>query len=146
MAMTERPDLFRAAVPRVGLVNPEREMLVGVSGPANRTEFGDPTTADGFKDLLAMDAYQHVRQGTAYPGILLTTGMNDPRVDTWAPAKMAARLQAASSSGRPVLLRVDFEAGHGIGSSVSQEESELADRFAFLFWQFGVVGFQPVGP
>jgi len=65
--VTERPDLFRAAVPRVGTLNPLREMLVGVSGPANRPEFGDPTTPQGAKDLLAMDTYQHVKPGTAYP-------------------------------------------------------------------------------
>ncbi|HTR19428.1 MAG TPA: prolyl oligopeptidase family serine peptidase [Gemmatimonadales bacterium] len=145
MAVVERPDLFRIAVPRVGETNPSRGMLVGVSGPANRPEFGDPTTPDGLKNLLAMDAYQHVQAGTAYPAMLLTAGMNDPRVDTWAPAKMTAKLQAATTSSRPILLRVDFEAGHGMGSTVSQGEAELADIMAFLFWQFGVAGFQPSG-
>jgi prolyl oligopeptidase len=146
MAVDERPDLFRAAVPRVGETNPVRAMLVGVSGPANRPEFGDPTTREGARELLAMDAYQHVRSGTAYPAMLLTAGMNDPRVDTWAPAKMSARLQAATSSGRPVLLRVELEGGHGIGSTYSQAEAETADLYAFLLWQFGVDGFQPPAP
>jgi prolyl oligopeptidase len=146
MAVDTRPDLFRAAVPRVGETNPLRAMLVGEGGPANRPEFGDPTTREGFRDLLAMDAYQHVRQGTAYPAMLITAGMNDPRVDTWTPAKYAARLQAATSSGRPVLLRVEFEGGHGIGSTYSQAEAETADIFAFLFWQLGVPGFQPAAP
>lgn len=63
--------------------------------------------------------------------MLLTAGMNDPRVDTWAPAKMAARLQAATASGRPVLLRVEFEAGHGFGSTVSQRDTEFGDMMAF---------------
>lgn len=143
MAVNERPDLFQAAVARVGAMNPVREMLVGVGGPSNRPEFGDPTTPSGFRDLLAMDPYLNVRQGTRYPAMLLTTGMNDPRVDPWAPAKMAARLQAATSSGRPVLLRVDFEVGHGIGSAVSLREAELTDIFAFLLWQFEVAEFQP---
>ncbi len=146
MALTERPDLFRAAVPRVGTLNPLREMLVGVSGPANRPEFGDPTTPRGAKDLLAMDTYHHVKPGTAYPALLFTSGMNDPRVDTWIPAKTAARFQAASTSGRPVLLRVEFQAGHGLGSSTSQREAELADAWSFLLWQFGVAGFQPAVP
>ena len=146
MAVDERPDLFRAAVPRVGATNPERDMLVGVSGPANRPEFGDPTTREGFRALLAMDAYLHVRDGTAYPAMLLTAGMNDPRVDTWIPAKFAARLQAATSSGRPVLLRVEMQGGHGIGSTYSQEEVETTDTYAFLLWQLGVEGFQPPAP
>ncbi len=146
MAVDERPDLFGAAVPLVGATNPLRDMLVGEGGPANRPEFGDPTTPNGFRALLAMDAYQHVRTGTAYPAMLVTTGMNDPRVDTWEPAKTAARFQAATSSGRPVLLRVDFDAGHGVGSSVSQQNAQMADVMSFLFWQFGVAEFQPASP
>jgi prolyl oligopeptidase len=146
MAVAERPDLFRAAVPRVGETNPLRGMLVGVSGPANRPEFGDPTTREGFRELLAMDPYHHVRPGTAYPAMLLTAGMNDPRVDTWVPAKMAARLQAATASGRPVLLRVELEGGHGIGSTYSQAEAETTDMYAFLLWQLGAEGFQPTAP
>jgi len=146
MAVNERPDLFRAAVPRVGTLNPLREMLVGVSGPANRPEFGDPTTAEGARDLLAMDTYQHVKPGTVYPALLFTSGMNDPRVDAWIPAKTAARFQAATTSGKPVLLRVEFEAGHGFGTSVSQREAELADTWSFLLWQFGVPKFQPAVP
>ncbi len=144
MAVTERPELFGAALPRVGTLNPLREMLVGVSGPANRPEFGDPTTAQGARDLLAMDTYQHVKAGTAYPAMLFTSGFNDPRVDTWIPAKTAARFQAATTSGKPVLLRVEFDAGHGFGSSMSQREAELADEWSFLLWQFGVPKFQPV--
>ena len=143
MAVTERPELFRVALPRVGAVNALRAMEVGAGGPANRPEFGDPTTADGARDLLAMDAYHHIRSGTAYPAMLVTTGMNDPRVDTWEPAKFAARVQAATSSGRPVLLRVEFEGGHGFGSTKTQVEAEQADRYSFLLWQFGVRGFQP---
>jgi len=143
MAVDERPDLFRAAVPRVGATNSLRTMLVGEGGPANRPEFGDPTTREGFHELVAMDAYLHVRDGTPYPAMLLTAGMNDPRVDTWTPAKFAARLQAATSSGRPVLLRVEMEGGHGIGSTYSQAENETTDTYAFLLWQLGVEGFQP---
>ncbi|HWC73278.1 MAG TPA: prolyl oligopeptidase family serine peptidase [Gemmatimonadales bacterium] len=146
MAVTERPDLFGAAIPRVGTLNPLREMLVGVSGPANRPEFGDPTTAEGARELLAMDTYQHVKPGTAYPAMLFTSGFNDPRVDTWIPAKTAARFQAATTSKKPVLLRVEFDAGHGFGSSMSQRENEFADIWSFLLWQFGAPKFQPAVP
>ena len=75
--------------------------------------------------------------------MIVVTGINDPRVDAWQAAKMAARLQAASTSGKPVLLRVDFDAGHGFGSTKKQRNEELADALAFLFWQFGVKGFVP---
>jgi prolyl oligopeptidase len=66
---------------------------------------------------------------------MLTTGINDPRVEPWMSGKMAARLQAASSSGKPILLRIDFDAGHGIGSTKKQRNEELADVYAFLFQQ-----------
>jgi prolyl oligopeptidase len=91
-----------------------------------------------------MSSYHHVKEGTAYPAVLLTTGINDPRVDSWQAAKMAARLQAATSSGKPILLRVDYDAGHGMGSTKSQNDQELADVYAFLLWQFGEPDFQPI--
>ena len=90
-----------------------------------------------------MDAFQHVRDHVAYPAVLLTGGADDPRVTVWEPAKMAARLQAATSSGRPVLLRIEFDAGHGIGSTRDQRDQETADEQAFLLWQMGEPGFQP---
>ena len=73
--------------------------------------------------------------GTPYPAVLLSTGVTDPRVAPFHPAKMAARLQAATSSGRPVLLRVDFDAGHGMGSTRAQQDAEAADTYAFILWQ-----------
>jgi prolyl oligopeptidase len=90
-----------------------------------------------------MSAYHHVKDGTRYPAVIVVTGINDPRVAPWEPAKMAARLQAATSSGKPVLLRVDYEAGHGWGSTRTQTEELLADEWSFLLWQFGVRDFQP---
>jgi prolyl oligopeptidase len=78
-----------------------------------------------------------VKDGTSYPAVLLETGINDPRVSPWESAKYAARLQAATSSGKPILLRVDFDAGHGFGSTKAQAEDELADEWTFMLWQFG---------
>jgi prolyl oligopeptidase len=101
------------------------------------------STADGFKGLWEMDSYQHVVDGTKYPSVILTTGMTDPRVDPWQAGKMSARLQKATSSGKPVLLRIDFEAGHGIGSTRAQRDEEFGDLFAFILWQTGAPGFQP---
>ncbi len=93
-----------------------------------------------------MSAYHHVKDGTPYPAVLVTTGFNDPRVVAWQPGKMAARLQAATSSNKPVLLRVDYDAGHGVGSTKTQHELEVADEFSFLLWQMGVPEFQPLAP
>lgn len=67
--------------------------------------------------------------------MLLATGITDPRVSSWQATKLAARLQAASSSHKPILLRVDYGAGHGWGSTKSKESDELADEYAFLLWQ-----------
>src|SRR3984957_2083518 len=134
-AITQRPDLFGAALIRVGDSDSLRSELMA-SGPANIPEFGTVKEPDGFKALYAMDAYQHVKPNTKYPAVLLTTGANDPRVAPWQAAKMAARLQASTTSGKPVLLRVDYDAGHGMGSTKTQRDEERADEIAFLFWQF----------
>jgi prolyl oligopeptidase len=141
-ALTQRPDLFRVVLDEVGVSNALRSEFTE-NGPPNIPEFGSVTTPEGFKALYAMDATQHVKPGVAYPAVMLTTGINDPRVPSFESAKMAAHLQAATSSGRPVLLRVDYDAGHGIGSTKAQRDHLLADKFAFMFWQFGMPGFQP---
>jgi prolyl oligopeptidase len=141
-AVTQRPDLFAAALIRVGDSDSLRSELMA-SGPANIPEFGTVKEPDGFKGLYAMDAYQHVKPDTAYPAVLLTTGANDPRVAPWQAAKMTARLQASTNSNKPVLLRVDYDAGHGLGSTKSQRDVELADEVSFLLWQFGLPDFQP---
>jgi prolyl oligopeptidase len=143
-AITQGPDLFAAALIRVGDSDALRSETMA-SGPANIPEFGTVKTEDGFKALYAMDAYQHVKPGTPYPAVLLTTGANDPRVAPWQAAKMTARLQAATASGKPVLLRVDYDAGHGLGSTKTQRDVELADETSFLLWQFGIPEFQPAG-
>jgi prolyl oligopeptidase len=110
---------------------------------ANALEYGSVATQGGFKALLAVDSTQHVRGGVAYPAVLLTTGMNDPRVAPWQPGKMTAHLQAATSSGRPILLLVDFDAGHGMGSTKEQRDKEMADQMAFFYWQIGRPEYQP---
>jgi prolyl oligopeptidase len=135
-AIVRRPDLFGAAVIRVGMVNALRFEQIPI-GPFNTSEFGTVATKEGFEMLLAIDAYHKVEKNKPYPVVLLTTGITDPRVSPWQMAKMAARLQAATSSGKPVLLRVDYGSGHGIGSTKTQAEEELADTFAFLDWQIG---------
>ena len=141
-AITERPELFGAAVDQVPFSDTIRSE-VSASGPSNAPEFGSVKDEAGFRALLAMSPYAAVKDGVKYPAVLLTTGVNDPRVDAWDVAKMAARLMAASASGRPILLRVDYDEGHGIGSTKKSQYEERADIFAFLLWQAGVKGFQP---
>lgn len=135
-ALAERPDLFGAGWIMVGVNNVLR-FETTANGSANIPEFGSFKTEEGFKGLLAMDAYHKIKDGVSYPAVILTHGSNDPRVDPWMSAKMAARLQAASTSGKPVLLRIDFDAGHGIGSSRMQNIEERADALAFLFEMLG---------
>jgi prolyl oligopeptidase len=141
-AITERPDLFGAAVDQVPFSDTIRSE-VSASGPSNAPEFGTIKTEEGFRSLYAMSPYLAVKDNVKYPAVLLTTGFNDPRVDTWDVAKMAARLMAASSSGKPILLRVDYDEGHGLGSTKKAQYEERADIFAFLLWQAGATGFQP---
>ncbi len=139
-AATERPDLFAGAISRVGDSNALRsETMLG--GPANIPEFGTVKTEQGFKNLQAMDAYQHVVDGTHYPAWMLTTGLSDPRVSPWQATKMAARLMEASPN--PVLLRIEEQAGHGIGTTRSTRDAEEADIAAFVFWRAGVPAWQP---
>lgn len=135
-ALTERPDLFAGVISNVGVSNTLRAEF-SQNGPPNIEEFGTVTERDGFTGLFAMDALAHVKDGTRYPAVLLTVGMTDPRVEAWQGAKMAARLQKASASGQPVLLRVGFDAGHGLGSTRSQIDDERADEFAFVLWRAG---------
>jgi prolyl oligopeptidase len=133
-AITERPELFRAALIGAGTTDMLRSEFQK-NGAVNIPEFGTVKNADDFPALWEMSAYHHVNDGLRYPSVLLTTGTNDPVVDPWQAAKMAARLQAATASGRPVLLRVD-DAGHDRwGATKSQLYALRADQLAFLLWQ-----------
>jgi prolyl oligopeptidase len=136
-AITQHPELFAAALDVVGASNTLRAEF-SANGPPNIPEFGSVKTQEGFKALFQMDAIQHVQSGVRYPAVMLITGINDPRVAPWELAKFAARLQQATTSGRPILLRVDYDAGHGfLAASREQSDRLLADQYSFLLWQFG---------
>lgn len=141
-AITERPNLFGAALIQVGATDSLRSELME-GGPANIPEFGTVKEPDGFKALYEMSAYAHVTNGTKYPAVMLLHGINDHRVMPWQSAKMTARLQTASTSGKPVLLRVEYEAGHGFGSTKKQQQEQRADEWSFLLWQLGAPEYQP---
>lgn len=140
-AMTERPDLFAAVISNVGWANPIR--YTAEQNVSDIDEWGPMVDAKSFRIMYDMDSYQAVRDGTSYPALLCITGATDPRVAPWHMAKFAARMQAASTSGNPVLLRVDFDAGHGIGSTRAQADALAADSYAFVLWRTGAKGFQP---
>jgi prolyl oligopeptidase len=140
-AMTERPDLFAAVIPLVGVLDAIRAETTA-NGVPNIPEFGTVTKEDEFRALLAMSSYHQVKDATAYPAVMLIHGVNDTRVDYWHSSKMAARLLAASTSSKPILLNLDYEAGHGIGSTKQQRQRQVADYYAFLFWQTGHPDFQ----
>jgi prolyl oligopeptidase len=133
-AITQKPELFGAAFVYVGIFDPLRFESGSAIGAMNAREFGSAANPDELPSLYAMSAYYQVRDHVPYPATLFTGGAHDARVPLWQPAKMAARLQAATSSNKPVLLRIDYEGGHGY-SSESEYESELADEYAFLLWQ-----------
>ena len=135
--ITQHPELFRAVVSQVGMYDALR-WETQPNGAFNVTEFGTVKEADQFKALYAYSPYLNVRDGVAYPSVLLTGGDNDGRVAPYESRKMAARLQAASGSSRPVLLRTDAAAGHGIGTALANRIAEEADVYAFLVNELGM--------
>nr|WP_047165480.1 prolyl oligopeptidase family serine peptidase [Sphingomonas sp. Y57] len=141
-AMTERPDLFAAVISNVGWSNPIR--YTAEQNVSDIDEWGPMVDARSFRIMYDMDSYQAVKNATPYPAVLCVTGATDPRVAPWHVAKFAARLQAATSSDNPVLLRVDFDAGHGVGSTRTQGDALAADMYSFVLWRTGAKGFQPV--
>jgi prolyl oligopeptidase len=136
-ALTQHPELYRAVVSHVGIYDMLRVEL-HPNGAFNVTEFGSVKDPEQFKALYAYSPYHRVKDGTAYPAVFLLTGANDGRVDPANSRKMAARLQVATSSDRPVLLQVSAESGHGIGDNLSDQIERAADVDAFLFSQLGI--------
>lgn len=140
-AITERPDLFKAAIIDAGVVNATR-MEFTPNGPNSAKEFGSLKIESEFKALLEMDAYQHIKKGEKYPAILITSGINDPRVSPWMPTKFAAKLLAYNKSENPIFLKIDYEGGHGGDIPVAQKYDNVADTFAFALWQLGHPDYQ----
>jgi prolyl oligopeptidase len=134
--MNHQPDLARAVVAYVGIYDMLRVEL-HPNGQFNVTEFGTVKDPAQFNALFAYSPYHRVKDGEKYPAVLLTTGENDGRVNPFQSRKMAARLQAATSSGRPVLF-MSNSAGHGIGTALKDTIAQQADVYSFLFSQLGV--------
>jgi prolyl oligopeptidase len=141
-AITERPDLFAAAVCNVGCANAMR-LEFSANGPVNTPEFGTVKDPVECQALFEMDGVQHVEKGVKYPAVMGVGGWNDPRVPAWEPGKFVAALQAATASGNPILMKVNYDNGH-FTEEKSVTFKNFAGQFAFLLWQTGHKDFQPV--
>ncbi len=140
-ATTERPDLFGAAVCNVGCANAMR-LEFTANGPVNTPEFGTVKDPVECQALYVMDGVQHVQKGVKYPAVMGVGGWNDPRVAPWQPGKFVAALQAASASGKPVLLKVNYDNGHFTEDKMVTFRN-FASQDAFMLWQTGDKEFQP---
>jgi prolyl oligopeptidase len=133
-AITDRPDLYAvciASVPSMNVLRYEAEP----NGGNSVKEYGSHKDSLSFRALLEMDSYHHIKEGEEYPATLVTTGINDFRVAAWNPAKFAARLQAANSSDKPILLSVDFDSGHLSNDGKLKSYTNFANYVAFALWQ-----------
>jgi prolyl oligopeptidase len=129
--MTQRPDLFGACLPAVGVM----DMLRFHKFTAGRfwvDDYGSPDNPDEFSALHAYSPYHNLKEGVAYPATLITTADTDDRVVPAHSFKFAARLQEAHSGKQPVLIRIETRAGHGAGKPTSKIIEEIADQWAFL--------------
>jgi len=140
--LTQHPDLARAVVSHVGIYDMLRVEL-DPNGAFNVTEFGTVKDPALFQALFAYSPYHRVVDGTKYPAVFFLAGENDGRVNPANSRKMTARLQAATSSGLPILLRMSSDSGHGMGTALTERVAQDADVFAFLFDQLGA---QPAPP
>jgi len=128
---------MKAVISYVGVYDMLRVEL-SPNGQFNIPEYGTVKNPDHFKALYAYSPYHNVQDGVAYPATLFLTGANDPRVDPMQSRKMTARLQEATGSDAPILLRTSSESGHGGGPRISERIEETAQVYAFIFDQLGV--------
>ena len=134
-AIDRFPTHFGAAISHAGMLNPTR-LASDENGANQYSEFGDPTTADGFKALYAMDAYVNLKPHVAYPAVMLDVGLNDNRVAPWNSGKYGARLLADNEGPNLIMFRTDADAGH-FGTSLSQAAAEQADHYTFVEMTLG---------
>jgi prolyl oligopeptidase len=141
VALTQRPDLFRAvvcAVPLLDMLRYQHFQIAKLWIP----EYGSADDPKQFDFIYAYSPYQHVKAGVEYPAVLFMTADSDTRVDPMHAKKMAALMQAEAANGQsrehPILLRIEPKAGHGVGKPITKQIEELTDVYSFLFWQLGM--------
>lgn len=135
--ITQRPDICAAAicdVPLLDMIRYQKFRIASLWIP----EYGSSDDSIQFKYILKYSPYQNVHKGVKYPAILFKAGDSDNRVDPLHARKMAALMQASSSSGRPILLRVDSKSGHGQGKPLSKVADEITDQWCFVFKALGM--------
>ncbi len=135
--LTQHPEAFRAVVSMVGIYDMVRHQTFP-NGAFNVTEYGSTSDSAEFAALNAYSPLQQVRKGTAYPAVLMETGVNDPRVAPWQSRKFAAALQSATTSGHAVALLTRMEAGHGIGAPFAQRVGNTALTLTFFAHELGL--------
>jgi prolyl oligopeptidase len=135
--LVQHPSLAKAVVSFVGIYDVLRTEL-SPNGEFNITEFGTVKNADQFKAMFAYSPYENAKNGVDYPAVMMLTGANDPRVEPMQSRKMIARLQAATTSDAPILLRTSDNSGHGIGTPLAELINETVDVYAFIFDQLGI--------
>jgi prolyl oligopeptidase len=136
-ALTQRPELFRAVICQVPLLDMLRYQDFQIA-KLWIPEYGSSEDSKQFAWLYAYSPYHHVKAGTAYPAVLFMTADSDTRVDPMHAKKMTAELQAANGGTNPILLRIEPKAGHGAGKPISKLVEEWTDIYSFLFWQLGM--------
>jgi prolyl oligopeptidase len=136
-ALVQHPEMYRAVVSAVGIYD-MLKVETTPNGAFNVTEYGTVKNEAQLRAMLAYSPLHNVKDDVAYPAALFTTGANDPRVDPYHSRKMVARLQAATSSDRPILLVASEGTGHGMGTPLSAEIEETTDMLAFLLHELGV--------
>lgn len=144
-AVTTNPKLFRAVVIESGILDPLR-FDGTAAGMTDAPEYGNAKTLTGFRNLESLSPYEHVEPRVPYPAVLLDTETGDGQVPAWQSAKMAARLQANSTSGLPILLNVRTGKDHALAGAARQNLDLFADEIGFLLWQVGETNFQPAQP
>ena len=140
-AITERPDLYAAAVINSGVLHALRREF-GSNGKSTSKEYGTVKDSVEFKALLAMDAYRHINKGEQYPALYITAGINDSRVPIWQSSKFVAKMQAFNASNKPVLFSVDFEGGHRGSSNKEKSIEKITNFMSFALWQTGHPDYQ----
>jgi prolyl oligopeptidase len=137
-SLTQRPELFRAVLCQFPDLDMVRYYQFKNNNPPALLEYGNASDPEQFKYMVKYSPYQNVKQGAAYPAVMLTSGDADTRVPPLQARKMTARLQSATTSGRPIVLRYDTRAGHAGGRPLAKVIDDTAEEMAFLFWQLGM--------
>ena len=145
--LTQRPDLFGAALPAVGVLDMLRYHTASANARQWSSDYGLAEEPEQFRALYAYSPYQNVKKGSCYPPTLITTADHDDRVVPWHSYKFAAALQAAQTCANPILIRIETRAGHGAGKPVWMQIDDYADQWAFLAKWLGVSapGTEPAG-